>query len=308
MKIAIIGSGAMGLLFGVRLSLSGNDVTMIDVIPAVLDTINRQGICLEADDGTHQVPVKACTAADMTEPVDLAILFTKTIYSKAALEVAHNYIGKDSYMLTMQNGLGNIELIREYLPTDRIIAGVTTFSGDLLAPGHTASHGQGYLRIMSANGARSEALEAINQTLFDAGLNSTIVPDVMVAIWEKVAFNAAINASSAICHVPCGGMGSCEEGETLIYAISDEACRIANAHGVAADAEAVRATLKRTLSVHKDHLTSMGQDVLAKRKTENDFICGGIVKKAHEKGIDVPFNEAMYSILKVIENTYDISK
>lgn len=308
MKIAIIGSGAMGLLFGARLANAGNDVTMIDVVPAVIEKLNSDGIRLEADDGNFSVPVKACTAAQMTEKVDLAILFTKTIYSRSALESCGSYVGAETYMLTMQNGLGNIELMSEFLPENRIIAGVTTFSGDLKGPGHTSSHGTGYLRMMSADGALSPALDGIAETLAQAGLNATIVPDVMVAIWEKVAFNAAINATSAICHVPCGGMGSCPEGEELIYKISDEACLVANAYGVAADAPAVRATLKRTLTVHKDHFTSMGQDVLARRKTENDFICGGIVDKARAKGISVPNNEAMYAILKVIENTYAMSK
>ena len=308
MKIAVIGSGAMGLLFGARLGMSGNEVTMIDVIPAVIEKINKDGIHLEADDGDFTIPIKACTASDMTEHVELAILFTKTIYSRPALENSNSYMGPDTHMLTMQNGLGNIELINEFLPLERIIAGVTTFSGDIKGPGHTISHGTGYLRIMSADGRKTEVLETICRVLSNAGLSAEIVPDVMVAIWEKVAFNAAINATSAICHVPCGGMGACAEGEELIYKISDEACMVASAYGVAVNAESVRATLKRTLSVHKDHFTSMGQDVIAKRKTENDFICGGIMKMAKAKGLSVPNNEAMYAILKVVENTYDMSK
>lgn len=238
------------------------------------------------------VHVKASFAEDMTEKVDLAILFTKTIYSKSALDACKTYVGENTWMVTMQNGLGNIELIQNYVAEDKIVAGVTTFGADLIEPGHTVSSGKGYLKIMSADGKVTPELEKINQTLDDAGLGSKIVDDVMVAIWEKVAFNAAINATTAVCHIPCGGMGATPESTELCYKIADETCRIANAHGVKADADSVKATLKSTIfELHQDHFTSMAQDVLKKRKTEAAFISGGIWNKAKEIGMEAPYNE-----------------
>ena len=88
MKIAVIGAGAMGTLFGGRLAMAGNDVTMVDVVPAVLETINRDGIELEDEAGMHKIPVRAKKAEEMEEEADLAILFTKTLYSRSALENA----------------------------------------------------------------------------------------------------------------------------------------------------------------------------------------------------------------------------
>ncbi|HHW94344.1 MAG TPA: 2-dehydropantoate 2-reductase [Mogibacterium sp.] len=308
MKIAIIGSGAMGLLFGTKLALSGKEVTMVDVVPDVIEAINKNGISLDTDEGSFTVPVKASRAEDMKEPVDLAILFTKTIYSRFALEVAHHYVDENTWFLTMQNGLGNIELIEEFVPKERIIAGVTTWSSDLKGPGHAATHGKGYLRMASANGEVTDGLIAIKDALSDAGLGSEIFPDVMVAIWEKVAFNAAINATTAICRIPCGGMGKSDLAEELLYLISDEVCEVANRSGIKASAEDVRKTLKNTLTEHYHHFSSMSQDVLAKRKTENEFISGGVVKKAKELGMEVPYNQAMYMLLNAIENTYDLAE
>lgn len=307
MKIAVIGSGAMGLLFGSKLAKAGNDVTMVDVVPAVIDKINQQGIHLEFGGSDEFVPVKAHYAQDMTEPVDLAILFTKTIYSKAALDACSTYVGQDTWMLTMQNGLGNIELMENYVSKDKIIAGVTTFGADLVAPGHTVSSGHGYLKIMSANGHVSEELKMIDQTLKAAGLGSQIAHDVMTAIWEKVAFNAAINATTAVCRVPCGGMGATPEGVALCFKIAEETCRIAAAHGVQTDVEDVKKTLHSTIfELHKEHLTSMTQDVLHKRRTEAAYISGGVLKKAQELGLEAPYNETLYCLLHTIESTYDM--
>lgn len=309
MKIAVIGSGAMGLLFGAKLAEAGNDVTMIDVVPAILERLNAEGIHLEFGESDRFIPVKASRAEEMTEKVDLAILFTKTIYSKSALDACHNYVGEDTWMLTMQNGLGNIELMSNYVNYDKIVAGVTTFGADLLEPGHTKTSGKGYLKIMSANGEVTEELEKINEVLVEAGLGSQIVDDVMVAIWEKVAFNAAINATTALLHIPCGGMGVVPEGSDICYKISDETCRVANVLGVRADAAAVRETLRKTIfELHQDHFTSMAQDILNKRKTEAAFIPGGVLMKAREAGVEAPYNEMLYALLHVAESTYDLQK
>lgn len=309
MKIAVIGPGAMGLLFGAKLAQAGNDVTMVGTNPAVITRINQEGIHLEFGCENTYVPVNARCAQEMDSPVDLAVLFTKTICSKAALDACGSYVSPETWMLTMQNGLGNIELIERYVSRDKIIAGVTTFGADLKEPGYTVSSGQGYLKIMSANGQFSSGLERVDRVLKEAGLGSQIVDDVMTAIWEKVAFNAGINAVSAVCRVPCSGVGVVLEGVELCYKIAEETCRIANAHGAAARAEKVKEILRKTIfELHRDHLTSMTQDILNKRKTEAAFINGGVLQKARELGLDAPYNETLYALLHTIESTYDLQR
>jgi len=125
MKIAVVGAGAMGCLFGGRLALAGYDVTVVDVVPAVLEAINTNGLLLELDEGKHQIPIKACRAEELSGPIDLMILFTKAMHSRPALESARGFLGSDSYVFTLQNGLGNVELISEFVDLSRVIAGVT---------------------------------------------------------------------------------------------------------------------------------------------------------------------------------------
>ncbi|GAB3066679.1 ketopantoate reductase family protein [Virgibacillus ainsalahensis] len=308
MKIVVIGSGAMGMLFGGKLALHGYDTTMVDVVPAVIEKINNLGLYLEADDGDHLIPIKAAFAENIKEDVDLVILFTKTVYSRSALESAKKFLGRDTYVLTLQNGLGNIELINEYVPNDHIIVGVTNHPSDIKRIGHISSHGSGYTKIMSANGKENKMLSIINDAFQDAGLNSQIVPDIMVSIWEKVAFNAAINSTTAVCRITCGEIAVTEQGKHLVYTIAKEAVAVANAHGVAASEETVINNLTTIFRIHKNHFTSMSTDIVNKRKTENEFINGGIVKKAREVNVEVPYTEALYDLISTIENTYDMQK
>lgn len=305
MKIAVIGPGAMGLLFGARLAQSGNEVYMIGSTPATIDKLNREGIQLEYAGEASRVKVSAALAQDMAEKVELAILFTKTIYSKAALDACAAYVGEDTWLMTLQNGLGNVELMENYVPKERLIVGVTNYGSDLIAPGHVVSSGKGYLKMSAADGREHAMVARVNATLQAAGFASELVPDTMTAIWEKVAFNAAINAAAAVCHVPCGGMGKREESAGLCYLIAEETCRVAEAWGVPADAAAVKEMLRKTIfEQHQEHYPSMAQDVMKKRPTEVEFINGAIWRKAQEIGMQAPYNETMYRLLLTLEANY----
>lgn len=306
MKIIVIGAGAMGSLFGGKLAMTGYDVTMVAVSSVTIDTINRDGIILDDETGHHVIPVRIKRAEEIQEKADLIILFTKTISSRTALESAQHFIGKNTYILTLQNGLRNIELISKFVNTDRIIAGVTNYASDAKGPGKISSSGSGFVKIMSADLKKTLFLDKVSKMLSDAGFHVTVTEDIFVAIWEKVGFNAAINATTAVCRVPCGGVGNVAQGRYLAAKIAEETAMVANAYGVKASAESIIKNLENTYTAHKGHFTSMAQDVQKKRKTEVDFINGGIVKKAKEKGLKVPYTEAVYDLLKVIENTYEI--
>lgn len=306
MKTIVIGAGAMGSLFGGKLAMAGYDVTMVAVSSATIDTINRDGIILDDEAGRHVIPVRAKRAEEIQQEADLIILFTKTLSSRTALESAEHFIGETPHILTLQNGLGNIELISEFINTDRILAGVTNYASDAKGPGKISSSGSGFVKIMSADLKPTPFLDKVSRMLSAAGFHVTVTEDIFAAIWEKAGFNAAINATTAVCRVPCGGVGNVAQGRYLAAKIAEETAMVANAYGVKASAESIIKDLENTYTAHKGHFTSMAQDVQKKRKTEVDFINGGIVKKAKEKGLKVPYTEAVYDLLKVIENTYEM--
>jgi 2-dehydropantoate 2-reductase len=304
MRIAVVGAGAMGMLFGGRLAQAGNDVTMVDVVPELLDTLNKNGISLQDEQGTHAIPVAASKGEDLHEKQELVILFTKTLYSRAALEIAGGYIGDETVVLTLQNGLGNAELVGEYVNQDKILVGVTNYASDVVGTGAIRTQGGGYVRLSAADGKPNEAAERVCEALCDAGFSAEVSPEVLVAIWEKVGFNAALNSTTAICRVPVGGIGSSEEGRRIAFEIAREVAEVAQAYGIAADAKRIQGSMEYAFSHHQDHYTSMAQDVMRKRRTEVDSINGQIVSRAHAKGVDVPYVEAVYLLLKVVESSY----
>lgn len=306
MKIAVVGAGAMGLLFGGRLADAGNQVTMVDVVPAVLEAINTNGISLTDEKGEHILKAKAKKGEELKELQDLVILFTKTLYSRSALEVSKGYIGEKTLVLTLQNGLGNVELVHDYVKMEQIFVGVTNYASDVKAPGKIVTQGGGYVRLMSANGMMCPEVETVNSVLVNAGFASEIKKDVYEAIWEKVGFNAALNSTTALCRTPVGGIGSVEEGRKIAFAIARETAEVANAYGIHVQADKIISSMEFAFEHHKGHFTSMAQDVQHKRKTEVDFINGQIVKKAHEKGIAVPYVETVYMLLKVVQSTYEL--
>ena len=114
MKIVVIGAGAMGTLFGGKLALAGAEVTMVDVVPEAVESMRRDGLVLELLDGVHRAPVEAYLAQDVPFIADLVVLFTKSLYSRAALESARRFMDSRTVVLSLQNGLGNLERISDH--------------------------------------------------------------------------------------------------------------------------------------------------------------------------------------------------
>ena len=304
MKIVVIGAGAMGTLYGGRLALIGEDVTMVDVVEQAVRRMDREGLTLEFADGTRNAKVSARLAAEVDFHADLVILFTKSVYSRAALESAKTFIGPDTMVMSLQNGLGNLELVAEYVPMERIIIGISDFPSDLIETGHIRSIGEGHTRIMTAAGGETEFLKDVCRRFEEAGLHCTITPDIMATIWTKVAVNATANSITSVCRLRCGVLTSTPEAWSLALRIVDEIVMVAAADGVKLDREAIVDNVRKVMEAMPDHLTSMEQDVLAKRPTEVGSINGGVVKKAKALGLDAPCNETMYLLIRTIEQNY----
>lgn len=307
MRIAIIGSGAMGQVFGARLADSGEDVTLVDVDAATVEAINEHGVSCSFGDWHKTVPVRACLDEQLEGPFDLALLLTKTYDSEAALGTCVPLLGGKCLVLTLQNGLGNADLIRRYVDKSRVLVGMTTYNADRLGATQATSSGEGVVRVMPASEKVGPREQAVWEVFAKAGFEGSMEDDAWAYIWQKVAYNCALNATSAICRVPCGGMGVMNKGMDLCNDIIDETCHVAKAWGVDPDAGYVKRALRtQVFGSERDHVSSMTRDILAGRRTEVNSINGGVVRKAREKGLEAPYNDAMTCLLRSIESTYDI--
>lgn len=307
MRIAIIGAGAMGQVFGARLIESGEDVTLVDVDTKTVDAIGQNGISCAFGEWRKTVPALVCEDKDLTGPFDLALLLTKTYDSEAALTACIPRLGESCLVLTLQNGLGNADLIRRYVDKGRILVGMTTYNGDRSGLSQVSSSGQGVVRMMPLSGTIGKREQAVWDAISNAGFEGSIEEDAWNYIWQKVAYNSALNATAAICRVPCGGMGIMNKGMDLCNNIIDETCRVAEAWGVDPDPGYVKRAMRTQIfGSERNHVSSMTRDVLAGRRTEVNSINGGVVRKAREKGLEAPYNDAMFCLLRSIESTYDI--
>jgi 2-dehydropantoate 2-reductase len=302
MRIVVLGAGAMGCLFGGLLHHSGHEVTLVDVSPTQIEAINRDGLVLERDEGVLRIAIRAAYAREVDTVPDLLVVFTKTLHTAAALESAAGFIGDQTVVLTVQNGLGNAEVIEAFVPRGRIFQGVTTFPGDLVAPGHVRSLGSAYTKIMSADGVVTPRLEEVQRALDEAGLACEISADVAVFIWEKVAFNAALNALTAVTRLDVGPVGDAPEGRELAAQVVDEVISVAERKGIAARREAVTAAVAGAFAEHRGHKPSMLQDMLAGRITEVESLNGAVVREARALGMTVPTTETLYLLVRTLES------
>ena len=305
MKINVIGAGAMGSLFGGLLRECGNDVTLVDVNKAHIDAINEKGLNLTTASGSRHIKVNAKLSTDVNDKPDLILLFTKTLYSVDALESAKHFIDENTYIMTLQNGLGNVEVIEKYVPKEKIIVGMTNFPSDLEGPGSVTSLGKGIVVAMSANGKQNPMLQNVEEQFNKAGLNCTISEDVFVHIWEKVAFNAALNTLTAVTRLRIGDMSSTKQGYDLAFEIVKEVVSVANKCGIKANLEEVNKNIEMAFREHGDHMPSMMQDMIAKRQTEIEFINGAVIRQAEAVGMDVPVTRVLYSLIKTIQQRYN---
>lgn len=303
LNVMVIGAGAMGSLFGGRLALAGHQVTLIDVWQEHIDAVNSRGLILNLVGETHLARCTAVRPDDFDGPVDFAILFTKSHHSRAALAGVAQAIRADTPILTLQNGLGNAEIIAEWVAHDQIIAGTTTFPSVLEGPGQIHSAGAGATHIMAILGQRTPSLERIAAALDQAGLNCDIDENVEATIWEKVAFNAALNAMTAVARSPVKVIADSEHGRDLVKQVVEEVLSVARAKGIPVNSAAVEASITMALRDHREHQPSMVQDLLAGRRTEIDSINGAVVRQAAELNIPVPITETLWRLVKLIESS-----
>lgn len=298
-RVAIVGAGAMGCLFAARLAQHGAAVTLIDVDRDRLAAISRDGITLLDDGGARTVSVTATLAQDAT-PVELLLLFTKGLHSAAAIGSVTHLAANGPIALTLQNGIGNAELLAESFGADRVLLGTAHLPADLTAPASVVTRGFGFLELGGFTSAAQELAPTVAALLQDAGFSASVAQDIRVAVWEKVAFNAALNAPGMICEVANAGLDNAH-GRRLAFAVVDEAVEVARAAGIPIDRHRIQETVDGALREHAHHKASMFQDREAGRPTEIESINGAISREGDRLGVPTPVCDALRDLVRIIE-------
>ena len=300
-RITILGAGAMGSLFGGLLAEAGHAVELIDVNPAQIAAVREHGLLIRNDAGERRLAIPILRPEEARTQPDWLIVFTKAMHTQGALESARHLIGPQTRLLSLQNGLGNAEKLAGFADASRIAIGMTTVPADLVAPGEVHSHGESKTRVVMVDGGGDATLDALAAALDEAGLPCAVDPDAVVAIWEKVAFNVALNSLCAVTQRTVGALGGDAGGRRLAHAVASEVLAVAQAEGLVVLPERTHATIDHALDHHGGHKPSMLQDLLAKRPTEIETLNGAVVRAAGKHGIAVPRTEALHALVKMAE-------
>lgn len=299
-SVAIVGGGALGCYFAARIAESGPAVTVIDVDEQRLLAIAAEGIIVTDARGRRAVPVQACAAHACEGPVDLVMLFTKGMHSAAAARSIAHLAQPATLAVTLQNGLGNAEILAGIFEPGNVLIGMTDVPADLQAPNRVASIGDSESALGSFRPEGAHAVEAVAGMLRKAGLKVDTASDVRARIWEKLAFNAALNAVSTVTRMPNAGMNS-EPGRHLLAAVAQEAIAVAQALGIPVDGTRAQEKIVWALAEHADHRPSMLQDFAAGRPTEIESINGAVVRAGESVGIPTPLNATLAALIRMME-------
>ncbi|WP_375260694.1 ketopantoate reductase family protein [Palleronia sp.] len=295
MKVAILGAGALGGVIGAELYRSGLDVVLLDTDQAHLGAIRERGLRVDWDDRTEHLMIPAMQPAEAPD-LDLVILLTKTLHSIPALEAVRRQINAGACVLTLQNGLGNVERVLSVVPPGQVLFGCTMTPGDLRGPGHVASHGMAYTPFNAIEEHGPAA--GLAGELERGGM--TQAPAAEAQIWQKAAFNCAMNAAAVL------GQGTVADiarfvGQSMAERIAEEVLRVGECEGVQTDREAVAKQIAFALEAHGAHKASMLQDMEAGRRTEIEALNGYVAKRGVELGVEVPLNTLLAALVRMRE-------
>ncbi len=296
MDILIVGTGALATLFAARLGAAGHPISMLGTWQEGIQALNTHGARWVDGDGLeHSVPVHATGDPQEVRGACFALVLVKAWQTERAARQLTECLATNGMAVTLQNGIGNREILARDLGPDRVALGVTTTGATLLGPGLVCPGGEGVLSL-----ERNPALGPVEVALRSAGFQVEIVPDAESLVWGKLVINAAINPLTALLRVPNGELLERPEARHLMADLAQEVAAVARAEGIRLlfenPVETVEEVARKTAANH----SSMLQDVLRGAPTEIDAICGAVTQRGKTVGVPTPVNAVCWQLVKAM--------
>jgi len=303
MKICVIGCGAIGSLFAAHLARLGTvDVYAYDVAGEHVEAINRTGLRIS---GAADFTARLRATSDPRElPLcNYGIVATKSLHTRAAIAHAARAFDETSAVCSVQNGVGNEEILAEYVKY--VIRGTTFPAGHLIAPGHVGFDikGDTWIGPFEPTHTPMSMVEELAGLLTRAGMNTVALKDARGAQWTKLIFNASTNPVGALTLLHHGAATRFAPTGELFNALIAEGEAVAHALGITLDHDP-REMVQAGANAPGKHKASMLQDVEAGRPTEVDFMNGAIVQWGEKVGVPTPLNKALWGLVKGLEHSW----
>lgn len=294
MKIAVMGAGAVGCYYGGMLARAGHAVTLIGR-PVHVEAVRQSGLFMDTQSFQAHVPMAASTDASAVQGARVVLFCVKsTDTARAAAEIAP-HLPDDAVIVSLQNGVDNIDRLQAVLRQE-ICPAVVYVASEMAGPGHIRHHGRGELVI----GRAASSNELV--TLFaGAGVPVQVSDNVAGALWEKLILNCAYNALSAISQLPYGRLVQGEGVQAVMRDVVQECLAVARAGGVAVPDD-VWESVQRIAETMPTQSSSTAQDLARGKVTEIDHLNGFIVRTGEARGIATPVNRVLHALVRLLED------
>jgi 2-dehydropantoate 2-reductase len=290
-QVLVLGTGAIGSLLAARLARAGAaDVTVAGTWAEALETIRRQGITVKDDTGRWSARVATANLSEVGQgQANFVLVLVKSPRTAAVAETAARALAPGGMIVTLQNGLGNREVLAAVAGGDRVAIGVTTLGATLLGPGRVRAAPGGIVIGAPDAGPLARLVHALQA----AGMETETMPDIGRLVWRKMAASCSINPVAALLGVANGVLVSSADGRERLTAAAREVGAVAAAKGIDLQDDAVALALT-VASRTAGNRCSMLQDLDRGAPTEIDALCGAIVAEGRAVGVPTPVNAALW--------------
>jgi len=302
MKIAIVGCGAMGSVYAGLFASAGHEVWAIDRWAEHVEAMKKNGLRLEGKSGDRTVKVKATTDAKDAGPCDLVVLATKAMHVAPAAESVKSLLGKDTPVLSIQNGLGGPETAAGILGRERVMVGVVGgFGASMKGPGHAHHNGMELVRLGEFGGPITPRLKKVEEVWSGAGFKVKVFDDIDQLIWEKLICNCAYSGPCGLMEYTIKQVLDDADMSKVSAACAAEGYAVARKKGVKLDFSDPVAYVRDFGAKIPNSRPSVLLDLMAKRKSEIGVINGSIPRVGKQVGVAAPVNETVTALVKARE-------
>lgn len=312
MKILIYGAGAIGSIFGGFLSKSGEDVALLGR-PQHMEAIRAKGLLIQGIWGEHKISnlqvfsTNSQLKESNKESFDLIILTVKAYDTISALADIRNLTGVNTYVLSLQNGLGNVEAISEVIGKEKTIGGRVIFGAEILSPAVvkvTVSADDVVIGAISNKMPAAKADE-IAKAFTLAGIKTRTTDEIEKYIWGKVLYNASLNPLATILGITYGELLESEYTKDIMRRVIHEIYSITQKKNIEllqkTKEEFIKVLFNNLIPLTSGHKPSMLADIDKQKRTEIDQLNGAVLKIAKEIGVTLPTNQILYELIKFRE-------
>ena len=301
MRFCVVGAGAMGGVYGLSLIDAGYEVDFLDVNLDHIKSVKKDGFRISGIGGQRVQKVNiSAHENDFVNSADVVLFQAHTTGTKSAANSVATVLKPDGWVITLQNGIGNIEALSAVLGEERVVGGISYHSAALEGLGHVSHTNDGTTFIGELNGAISKRVKDLAEAFEKASLSPEITADILGVIWGKFVVNCGINPLCAVTGLRSGEIARNNAAAEMQTKILEEIMAVVEAKGIKLPNNDMITYVKR-LTRARYNKPSMQQHIEAGRLTEIDALNGALVSEAKSLNISVPFNEALVNLVKARE-------